>query len=367
MIESKGRTISACMIVKDEEAVIQDAILSIVGWVDEIILVDTGSIDKTIEIAEKYGEGKIKLFHYQWDEDFSAARNFSMEQATQDWIFIIDADERVVQGNGDIFKGISDDIKQDIIAVDVLNLYMDKIAGHRVPVSRFPSLRFFRRSYGPRYSGRVHNKPVVKENTTMYRIPFTITHLGYDLGTEKMAEKYERTVGMCRRLVEDNPNDPEAYFHLVRALKVKDDKINTDAKDEMFSFIKTGLEKCEGYNDYNNIRVQLLCLAGWMHHWFEEHDKAVEYGKKALVMKTDYLDAILLVGSSFSYGISLDEGEKWLKKYLEEQASYDFSSKLDSITMEHANSRSKVYRILAQIEDRRAFLSLNNNSKPEVA
>lgn len=346
--------ISACMIVKDEELVIQDAILSLVEWVDEIVLVDTGSTDKTIEIAKEFGGDKIKLFHYRWNDDFSDARNFSMDKATHDWIFILDADERVVQGNGEVIKGIIGEVDHDIIAVDVLNLYMNKETGMRVPMSRLPSLRFFRREYDPEYTGRVHNKPVVRPGTGVFRVPFTISHLGYDLTPEKMAEKFERTVVMCREMVKDDPENPESYFHLARALKVKDSKLNIEAKDEIFETLEKGISLCSEKNDFQNIYIQLLCFTGWMYHWFEEHKKAVEYGKKALVIKTDYLDAILLVGSAYMYGIDVNEGEKWIKKYLEEQSTYDFSSKIDSISMEHANSRSQAYRMLAQIEDFRA-------------
>ena len=72
-------TISLCMIVRDEEQVLARCLDSICGIVDEIILVDTGSVDQTIRIAGRYTE---KIFRFPWIDDFSAARNFSLEQAT---------------------------------------------------------------------------------------------------------------------------------------------------------------------------------------------------------------------------------------------------------------------------------------------
>ena len=83
--------ISAALIVRDESAVIADCLHSLIGNVDEIVLVDTGSRDDTMEIA---GQFPIQLHHFTWCDDFSAARNFALERASGDWILSIDADER---------------------------------------------------------------------------------------------------------------------------------------------------------------------------------------------------------------------------------------------------------------------------------
>lgn len=83
-------TLSLCMITKDEENYLEDCLESVHSLVDEIIIVDTGSKDKTIEISKKYN---AKVFHFEWCNDFSAARNFSLSKATCDKILILDADE----------------------------------------------------------------------------------------------------------------------------------------------------------------------------------------------------------------------------------------------------------------------------------
>ena len=86
-------TISACMIVKNEEEMLPNCLESIRSWVDEIIIVDTGSTDKTVEIAKSYG---AKIYNQVWTKDFSFHRNYSISKATCDWVFIIDADEEFV-------------------------------------------------------------------------------------------------------------------------------------------------------------------------------------------------------------------------------------------------------------------------------
>lgn len=87
-------TLSLCMIVKNEEQFLEPCLNSVNGLVDEIIIVDTGSTDKTKEIAAKFTD---KIFDFEWCDDFSAARNASLKYATGNWILILDADEVIAK------------------------------------------------------------------------------------------------------------------------------------------------------------------------------------------------------------------------------------------------------------------------------
>ena len=87
---SNNSEISLCMIVKDEEVFLKDCLGSVKSLVSEMIIVDTGSIDDTIRIAKSFG---AKIFHYEWNDDFSAARNFALDKCTQSWVLVLDADE----------------------------------------------------------------------------------------------------------------------------------------------------------------------------------------------------------------------------------------------------------------------------------
>jgi glycosyltransferase involved in cell wall biosynthesis len=84
--------ISLCMIVKDEEKFLENCLNNIKNFVDEIIIVDTGSRDRTKEIAKKF---TCKVYDFKWDDDFSEARNFSIKKATKEWILVLDADESI--------------------------------------------------------------------------------------------------------------------------------------------------------------------------------------------------------------------------------------------------------------------------------
>ena len=90
-------TISLCMIVKNEERVLERCLECLKDIVDEMIIVDTGSTDSTKEIAKKYTD---KIYDFEWIKDFSAARNYSLSFATKDYIYCADADEVIEPEDG---------------------------------------------------------------------------------------------------------------------------------------------------------------------------------------------------------------------------------------------------------------------------
>ena len=87
-------SISLCMIVRNEQEYLQQCLDSVKDLVDEIIIIDTGSTDRTVEIAKNNG---AKVFYYKWDNDFSKARNESLKHATHEWILVLDADETIAR------------------------------------------------------------------------------------------------------------------------------------------------------------------------------------------------------------------------------------------------------------------------------
>lgn len=350
-----GCAISACMIVKDEEDTIFDCLASIEQWVDEIILVDTGSKDKTVEIAKTFD--KVKVFHQPWQDDFSFHRNYSIEQATKDWIFIIDADERVLPGHGENLQKMIARIKPDLIAVDVYNLYGQP----RVAKTFVKSIRFFKCSSNPKYKGRIHNTPVIAEGSQIYTIPFRINHFGYDMPPEIMKKRDIRRQGMCKKWVEEEPDNPTAYYHYAQSMRTKKGKLNIEGFSDVIKIFEVGLSKTNGNMDANNIRLQILGQLAEMNHAVQDHESAIGFAKKALAIKPDYLDAIFVMGLAYTAmaghkkGIperlkDINSGEEFLQRYLREQEAYNLSESIDCIVMNHMNDRKFVYEILASIE-----------------
>ncbi|MEA3297472.1 MAG: glycosyltransferase, partial [candidate division Zixibacteria bacterium] len=206
---SNQATISACMIVKDEEELLPGCLDSVRDWVDEIIVVDTGSTDRTVEIAESYG---AKIFHQPWEGNFSKHRNYSIELATCDWIFIIDADERFNKKDVPLLLDSVNRDEHKVISVNVFNLYGS--VDHKL--TSVNSVRFFRRELNLRYRGIVHNSPQVPKGTTISRAPITMEHLGYDLSPEKMKAKFERSKALLEKQIEENPDFAFAWFNLAQ-------------------------------------------------------------------------------------------------------------------------------------------------------
>lgn len=109
-------TISLCMIVKNEEQILARCLDSLEGLMDEIIIVDTGSTDRTREIAARYTK---KIYHFPWIDDFSAARNFAFSKATQEYIYSADADEVLSEENRERFRVLKENLLPEIEIVQM--------------------------------------------------------------------------------------------------------------------------------------------------------------------------------------------------------------------------------------------------------
>lgn len=105
-----GATLSACLIVKDEQDYIGPCLQSIKAFADEIVVVDTGSTDWTGAIARIFG---AKVYDYQWNDDFAEARNFGLDNASGHWVFIIDADEIISRKDGSEFLHFCRQLPED--------------------------------------------------------------------------------------------------------------------------------------------------------------------------------------------------------------------------------------------------------------
>lgn len=209
--------ISACMMVKNEEELLPQCLKSIKDVVDEIIVVDTGSEDRTVEIAESYG---AKVYHHPWENDFSKHRNQSITYATGDWFLIIDADERVDAEilSVEKIKNHLATLKNDVDAV------MATVVDHRRDETenvRFKSARLFRNNVGIHYEGIVHNKPVYEGSPV--NSDLEIHHYGYDLDQAKMDAKFVRTTNLLKQRINEKPDDFEAYFYLANSYGSKKD------------------------------------------------------------------------------------------------------------------------------------------------
>ncbi|MEK4283991.1 MULTISPECIES: tetratricopeptide repeat-containing glycosyltransferase family 2 protein [Ureibacillus] len=152
-------TISLCMIVKNEEEVLANCLSSVEDICDEIIIVDTGSTDRTKEIASKFTD---KIYDFTWIDDFSAARNYSFSLATKDYILWLDADDVILPEEQKKFKKLKKNLNSNIDAVSMN--YIAATDGNGNPTFHYRRNRLVKRSKGFKWIGPVHEYLAVHGN-----------------------------------------------------------------------------------------------------------------------------------------------------------------------------------------------------------
>lgn len=202
--------ITVCMIVKNEEESLGRALTSAARLTGDIVVVDTGSTDGTIEIAEAHG---AKVFHHPWEDDFSKARNQALGHAEGEWCFILDADEEIEfvrppAETKDALLGVGPWQMADCGFVEMVDFQ------NGVESLHMSQPRILRR-------GRIHYEGSVHNEVTGVKSPFAIKtlrihHYGFDLSAEKKAAKFERTHGLILKRLEAEPDWKEAYFYLAQ-------------------------------------------------------------------------------------------------------------------------------------------------------
>lgn len=204
-------TLSVCMIAKNEEKLLPMCLASVQNLADEIILVDTGSTDRTVEIARQYG---AKIFHTTWENDFSAARNESLEHATSDWLLYLDADEIVTEDNcRKIRKTISQNPEASGILVKVV---IPQSSQNIVKTFGFEYCRLFKNHPEIRFERPIHEQiaPSIKRlNGKIIKSDIEIQdHWGNK--AEKLGHRNQRNLEFLLAELKKFPNDFFIRFNL---------------------------------------------------------------------------------------------------------------------------------------------------------
>ena len=225
-MKNTNPTLSLCMIVKDEEKFLPTCLESAKDQVDEIIIVDTGSSDRTVEIARKYG---AKIYHHPWENSFSKARNYSLKYATCDWIMILDADEVVDKKDAHKLKDV---IKDNDVNVINLPVFYKPKGGKDLSVSS--SERIFKNHLGFYYEGIVHN--CLKYSGTDKNVNIRLNHYGYHDGEELMEKKFKRTSTLLKEQIRNDPENPVPHHYL--AISYLDRKMHEECIQEALETIR---------------------------------------------------------------------------------------------------------------------------------
>jgi glycosyltransferase involved in cell wall biosynthesis len=197
------------MMVRDEAENLPRCLESIKDFVDEIIVVDTGSKDNTVEIAKSFG---AKVYHHPWENNFSTHRNQSISYATGDWLLIIDADEELhfhPQSSIETSRKWIGVLGGEHKAI-AINLH-DIQNGRKF--MQLNTSRFFRNG-AVEYTGRVHNQP--NNIKAVFCEHLFLHHYGYDLTPEQKEAKRVRTNNLLLQDIEENPTNYNSLFYLAQ-------------------------------------------------------------------------------------------------------------------------------------------------------
>jgi len=209
--------VSLCMIARDEAATIGRCLESARPYVDEMIVVDTGSDDETPAIAARLG---AEVIHGLWREDFAEARNTALEQAWGRFVLVLDADEWIAGGPS--AEELRETLRQAEDEAFTVTLDDRLDAGQR---RRYPLVRLFRNRAGHRYEGAFHEQitPSIARNLGERHLRpadcgLVVGHDGYARASRDTKNKAERNLRMLLRRVEAEPSDVNARYFLVREL-----------------------------------------------------------------------------------------------------------------------------------------------------
>ena len=214
----KSNRISLCMIVKNEEEMIFQCLKSVENLVDQIIVVDTGSKDRTVDLASAFG---AHIIFHDWKDDFSAARNASLKPADGDWVLILDADERLSSEATEKIRQAIDQEHVDCFALPLfdaqsLTLLPDQLETHRHLFKEpFYLHRLFRRTQDLKFRGAIHeNVEGWLSKRKSQRLEAPIIHYGNVPEWRARKGKNERNFFLLKKEYEANPNDIKvlAYF-----------------------------------------------------------------------------------------------------------------------------------------------------------
>jgi glycosyltransferase involved in cell wall biosynthesis len=208
----QGLTLSLAMIVKDEEEMLPRCLAAVKDAVDEMIVVDTGSTDRTVEIAESFG---AKVLHHEWTGDFAEARNVSFEAASGDWVIYLDADEVLVTEDVERLRELTSRTWREAFYLVETNFTGDLADGEAL---NHNALRVFRNRAEYRFEGRLHeqiaNKLPAYNPERLELTSVRIEHYGYLASVRDAKEKSRRNIELLEQQMRDGARGPFLHFNL---------------------------------------------------------------------------------------------------------------------------------------------------------
>jgi len=269
-------SISVCLIVKDEERFLDNCLKSVTDVADEIIIIDTGSQDNTVNIAKRYTD---KIYFHPWTDNYSEARNHYLDYAKGDWIFHIDADEELVKEDIPILLNA---VKNP--SIDVIMLQIISQLGRGQSESRHSLERLFRNNGSIRYEGRIHERLIGFQRPMIYLV--RLMHYGYDLNDEDLSEKkLERRIRLLKMDIEEYPDNPLPYHYLSCCY------LSRDLLYETIDVSLKAIELAERQNNKNSVFLWTRYNASIAYYKLKDFKNAESMALSSIAIDKHHLDS----------------------------------------------------------------------------
>jgi len=284
----KTNTLSLCIITKDEEKNIARCINSVKDIVDEIVVVDTGSKDKTVDIAKSLG---ARVIHMEWEDDFSKARNTAIDNAKSDWILFLDADEVVRKEDVEKIRPLLNDDTVEAYLFKFINYGGDSVS-NRITQIHY-NFKLFRNNGKLRYVYPIHEnlKNVVHNRDLIYKDSgVTILHYGYLSETRIEKNKTRRYIDLMSKYLLKHPNDK--FQHLNLGVEY----FNAKEYDKALKHLKIA-EKW--IDSSSSLRIRLLRYLILTYTELKNYDAALELANSAKATFDKIADFYFLEGNIY--------------------------------------------------------------------
>ena len=291
--------LSVALIVKNEEKVLARCLESIKDLVSEIIIVDTGSTDTTKDIALKYTN---KIYDFKWINDFSAARNFSFDKCTKDWIIWLDADDVIKENDKEKIRKLDFSDKEIILCK-----YEYAHDEYDNSTLSFKRERIIKRSLNLRWEQPIHE--YLPLNGKIYQTDIEIHHY-------KQANNSERNLNILQDIIKKNPNDSRLQYYLGKELY--DFGKFDDAKKWLKKFVNNPLSWWE---DKYSAYLKLAEIS-----FKDDELKFKKYVFECINLEERKAEAYFLLGRFYESKNSYVKAIQWYKHCL----NVDFPSDLNS-------------------------------------
>lgn len=301
--------LSIGMMVKNEERWLErclQALLPVLEAVDsELIVVDTGSEDRTVEIARRFTE---RVYSHPWQNDFSQMRNIVIGYARGEWFWTVDADE-ILETPQPVIDFLTSSRCKRYNAATVLIKNVTNEEDDTLHVPTLVAPRLFRKLPGFRYTGRVHNQPVYRG--PIMHLPVTFLHYGY-LATDKelMERKFQRTATLLKLELEKDPSNIYYWYQLSKSYAMHKDY--EDAVDPILRAYELVKSKGPQSRNYMYVYSQLALL----HFQLRRFRQVIRFCDEAIALRDGYPDLYYFKAKAHGAVGELPEAVHAYQRYL---------------------------------------------------